>query len=103
MKKLLLAASLLAVGCAAPRTSVQTADEKGTMVFKVKPSETEVSIDGSVVGKARDYDGSAKVMRLNPGAHVVKLSAPGYQDYEKRVYLSDTREVIELQLQKAGN
>lgn len=102
MKKILLAFSLLTVGCAAPRTSVQTMDEKGTMVFKVKPSDAEVSIDGNSVGKAREYDGSAKVMRLNPGTHVVKLSAEGYQDYEKRVYLSDTRELVEVQLQPVG-
>lgn len=102
MKPLMILTAMLFAGCAAPRSSVETKDESGSMVFNVRPSDATVSLDGSVVGKARDYDGTAKVMKVNPGTHVLKLSAPGYDDFEKRVYLSDTREVIEIDLQKAS-
>lgn len=98
-----LAASLSMVGCAAPRTSVETANVSGTMVFKVKPSSADISIDGNVIGKARDFDGSSTVAKVGPGKHVVLVSAPGYLPWESRVYLSDSQEKIEVELQKEGN
>ncbi len=107
MKKLLplalLAALLGMAGCAAPRTTVETANVSGTMVFKVKPANAEITIDGTPIGKARDFDGSTNVAKVGPGKHVVLVSAPGYLPWESRVYLSDTQEKIEVELQKAGN
>ncbi len=110
MKKFLLlstfvaiAASTSLVGCAAPRTTVETANVSGTMVFKVKPSSAEISIDGNVIGTAREFDGSSSVAKVGPGKHVVLVSAPGYLPWESRVYLSDTQEKIEVELQKEGN
>ena len=104
MKKLLSLVTLIALaGCAAPRTSIETANVSGTMLFKVKPSSAEISIDGNVIGKARDFDGSSNVAKVGPGKHVVLVSAPGYVSWESRVYLSDTQEKVEVDLQKAGN
>jgi PEGA domain len=107
MKKLIslatLAAALGMVGCAAPRTTVETANVSGTMLFKVKPTNADVAIDGNVIGKARDFDGSTNVAKVGPGKHVVLVSAPGYKSWESRVYLSDTQEKVEVDLQKEGN
>lgn len=110
MKKFLTLATmttLVAVagltGCAAPRTTVETANVSGTMVFKVKPSDADITIDGTPIGKARDFDGSTNVAKVGPGKHVVLVSAPGYLPWESRVYLSDTQEKVEVVLQKEGN
>jgi hypothetical protein len=91
------------VGCAAPRTTVETANVSGTMVFKVKPTDADITIDGTPIGKARDFDGSSSVAKVGPGKHVVLVSAPGYKSWESRVYLSDTQEKVEVELQKEGN
>ncbi len=104
MKKLLaLAAFLGLVGCAAPRTSIETTNVSGSLLFKVKPSNADVSVDGTVIGKARDFDGSSSVAKVPPGKHIILVSAPGYLPWESRVYLSDTQEKVEVDLQKAGN
>lgn len=91
---------LLLSHCAAPRTTIRTDDQSGSIVFKVKPSNAEVSIDGTVVGKARDFDGSAAVLKLAPGTHVVRLTAEGHKAWETRVYLSDSQELVEISLEK---
>lgn len=97
------ASALVLTGCAAPRTTVETANVSGTMVFKVKPTNADITIDGTPIGKARDFDGSTNVAKVGPGKHVVLVSAPGYLPWESRVYLSDTQEKVEVELQKEGN
>lgn len=104
MKKLLALAALVGlVGCSAPRTSIETTNVSGALLFKVNPSSAEVSVDGTVIGKARDFDGSSSVAKLPPGKHVILVTAPGYLPWESRVYLSDTQEKVEVTLQKEGN
>ncbi len=104
MKRLIaLAATIALAGCAAPRTSIETKNVSGTMVFKVKPADADISIDGNVIGKAREFDGSSKVAKVGPGKHVILVSAPGYLPWESRVYLSDSQEMVEVELQKEGN
>lgn len=104
MKKLLAIVSLLAfVGCAAPRTSIEAKNVSGTMLFKVKPSDADIAVDGNVIGKAREFDGSSKVAKVGPGKHVISVSKPGYVTWESRVYLSDSQEMVEVDLQKEGN
>jgi len=98
-----LATALGLAGCAAPRTTVETANVSGTMVFKVKPTNADITIDGNAIGKARDFDGSTNVAKVGPGKHVVLVSAPGYKSWESRVYLSDTQEKVDVELQKEGN
>lgn len=104
MKKLLTIALLVGLaGCAAPRTSIEATNVSGGLLFKVKPSTAEVAVDGTVIGKARDFDGSSAVAKLPPGKHVITVSAPGYVTWESRVYLSDSQEKVEVDLQKEGN
>ena len=101
MKRLLLAFSFLALfSCAAPRTTVRTDDQSGSVVFKVRPGDAHVFVDGTEVGRARDYDATAKVLKLPPGTHIIRLSAPGRQDYETKIYVSDSQELVEIQLQE---
>jgi uncharacterized lipoprotein YajG len=101
MKRILIAGcAVLMASCAAPRTTVRTDDQSGSVVFKVKPSDATVTVDGTDVGRARDYDGSAKVLKLPPGAHIIRVSAPGRQDYETKVYVSDSQEFVQIELQE---
>lgn len=99
---LLLAAAVFLGACSAPRTTVRTGDQSGTVVFKVKPSSAHAIVDGKDVGEARNYDGEARVLKLAPGAHVIRIQAPGREDWETRIYLSDSQELIQVELPEAG-
>lgn len=101
-RHLLLATTLLLGACAAPRTTVRTDDQSGSVVFKVKPSNARAVVDGQDVGEARNYDGVSRVLKLAPGAHVIRITAPGRQDFETRVYLSDSQELVQVELLEAS-
>jgi len=101
MKRLLLVAMFFLGACAAPRTTVRTDDQSGTVVFKVKPSNAHAIVDGKDVGEARDYDGEARVLKLSPGTHVIRIHAPGREDWETRIYLSDSQELVQVELPEA--
>jgi hypothetical protein len=86
------------LGCAAPRTTVRTDDQSGSVVFKVKPSNAIVWVDGRQVGPARSFDGSSSVLKLPPGIHIIGVTAPGRAPYETKIYLSDSQELIQVEL-----
>jgi hypothetical protein len=90
----------LLVACAAPRTTVQANDESGRLRFQVDPGYAEVQVDGKPMGKAREFDGTSAVLKVGPGAHTIVVRADGYEDYENKVYLSDTEELIQVKLRK---
>ena len=95
----LLPAALL-LACSAPRTTVKTDDQSGTVKFRVQPGSAEVVVDGKSMGKARQYDGTSAVLKLAPGTHTILLKAEGYEDYQTSVYLSDTEELVEIKMRE---
>ncbi len=86
--------------CAPPRTSVKTDDQSGTVVFKGTPSYAIIKINEKEVGKARDFDGKSSVLKLKSGKYKIELSSDGFKPLVKHIYLSDTQEIIEFQLEK---
>ena len=92
--------ALLLLACAGPRTTVKTDDQSGRVRFRVYPSFAEVVVDGQTLGKARNFDGTSAVLKLGPGTHTIQLKADGYEDYETKVYLSDTEELVEIKLRE---
>lgn len=102
MRRILLSliSSILILACAAPRTTVQTDDQSGRIRFRVQPNHAEVLVDGRSMGKARQFDGTSAVLKIGPGSHTVLLKADGFEDYETKVYLSDSEELIEIKLRE---
>lgn len=102
MRRILLSliSSFLLLACAAPRTTVQTDDQSGRIRFRVQPNHAEVLVDGRSMGKARQFDGTSAVLKIGPGSHTVLLKADGFEDYETKVYLSDSEELVEIKLRE---
>ncbi len=100
MKILLLGLLALLVACSSPRTSVKTDGQEGTIIFKVKPSTALVYVDGVELGKARSFNGTSKVLEVTPGTHVIEVKKEGYFTFSKKVYMSDTQEIIDIQLRE---
>ena len=93
-----LAAILIA--CAAPRTTVQTDGQNGSIMIKAVPAYASVEVDGQAMGKAREFDGTSGVLKVTPGKHLVTLRADGFEDFSTQVYISDTQENVEINLRK---
>lgn len=94
---------LLSFSALLAQDRVETDDQSGSILFRVDPDWATVSVDGVAFGEARRYDGKSAVLPVTPGTHTIKISAQGYLDYEKRVFINDSREVINIQLRKSGN
>ena len=88
----------LLVSCAAPRTTTQLDSQDGTVIFKVKPGSAIVYVDGKNIGEARQYSGSSSVLSLSPGSHRIVVKS-GDLACEKNIYLSDSQEVIQCNLE----
>lgn len=51
--------------------------DKAAVALDVHPSKAVITIDGEPAGRARDHDTMADALWLEPGRHVVELSADG--------------------------
>ncbi|MCP3980002.1 MAG: PEGA domain-containing protein [bacterium] len=64
-----------------------TGDRQAPGVFEtdVKPRKAEVSVDGVVVGQARDYNGSWDLLYVPPGEHTLEFRFDGYRTLRRHV------------------
>jgi hypothetical protein len=63
---------------------------------RVKPTETEVFVNGYFAGLVDDFDGIFQRLYVPPGQHDIVFRLDGYQTYRQRLYLQpgDTRDVV---------
>jgi hypothetical protein len=59
----------------------------GEVRIAVKPNFGSVNVDGYYAGRVDDYDGVFQALKLEPGAHHIQVTAPGYAplDFDVRV------------------
>jgi hypothetical protein len=68
------------------------------------PDDAAVYVDGNFVGSVHDFCGIGKAMLLAPGKHLIRISLPGYQDYETQVNLDPNEKYrIETKLALAAS
>lgn len=89
----------LLTACTAPKTTVTTDGQSGSILIKVVPGKASVYLDEKEVGKAFEFNGTSSVMKVSSGTHTVRISAPGFKDFVTKVYISDTQEVIQVNLE----
>jgi hypothetical protein len=53
--------------------------ETGSIRLRVKPSEADVYLDGTRIGKVDDFDGLTSHLTARAGRHQIELRADGYQ------------------------
>lgn len=66
----------------APQNSVAVAPGQATyggVSFDITPSDAEIYVDGTYMGRVADFSPSSQPLTLNPGVHRVEVRAPGYQ------------------------
>ena len=91
MKRLLLFFSvlLLLAGCAYPTSSVKVLDDRPSILVQNAPQDAVLLVDGLEMGQARLYDGSNKVLLLEPGTHRVEVKSQGTLIHSEKIFLGD--------------
>jgi hypothetical protein len=55
--------------------------------LEVKPNRAAVLVDGVFVGHIAEFEGPGKALLVAPGKHKIKISLPGYHDFETDIDL----------------
>jgi hypothetical protein len=56
--------------------------------LRIKPRETQVYVDGYLVGTVDDFDGAFQKLGIESGSHRVELKADGYEPLELDVVIT---------------
>jgi hypothetical protein len=67
--------------------------ETGELRIQVKPNIGSVNVDGYYAGRVDDYDGVFQSLKLDPGAHHIQVTAPGYAPLDFDVRIDPGRKV----------
>jgi hypothetical protein len=55
--------------------------------LEVKPNRAAVFVDGVFVGHIAEFEGPGKALLVAPGKHNIKISLPGYHDFQTDIDL----------------
>ena len=92
----LLSLSLLLAACAAPATSVKTADSRPGLAIEGAAAGSQLFLDGSAVGSATAFDGRPSVLRVEPGTHEIEVrDSAGRVLFRQKVFVeSETKTIV---------
>lgn len=69
----------------------------------VKPNRAAVFVDGVFVGHVAEFEGIGKALLVAPGKHAIKMSLPGYQNFETDIDLvANQKSTIKTEMVKGG-
>jgi hypothetical protein len=98
---------------AGEKQSVSVKMEKDTRVvlptvtaeikLEVKPNRAAVLVDGVFVGHIAEFEGPGKALLVAPGKHKIKISLPGYHDFETDINLvANQKSTIKTEMVTGG-
>lgn len=79
----IFSAFLISACCGMPKRSVSTVSNAGFLKIVANPDDADVYIDGTLVGKAREFDGRKQVLQLESGRHKIEIKKDGYHSYSR--------------------
>jgi PEGA domain len=69
----------------------------------VKPDRAAVFVDGVFVGHVAEFQGVGKALLVAPGKHAIKISLPGYHDFETDIELvANQKSTVKTEMLKGG-
>ena len=84
-------------------TRVQMPTVTAEIKLDVKPNRAAVFVDGVFVGHVAEFEGMGKALLVAPGKHAIKMSLPGYQNFETDIDLVANQEsTIKTEMVKGG-
>jgi hypothetical protein len=71
--------------------------------LEVKPNRAAVLVDGVFVGHIAEFEGHGKALLVAPGKHKIKISLPGYHDFETEINLvANQKSTIKTEMVTGG-
>jgi hypothetical protein len=71
--------------------------------LEVKPNRAAVLVDGVFVGHIAEFEGPGKALLVAPGKHKIKISLPGYHDFETDINLvANQKSTIKTEMVTGG-
>jgi hypothetical protein len=71
--------------------------------LEVKPNRAAVLVDGVFVGHIAEFEGPGKALLVAPGKHKIKISLPGYHDFETEINLvANQKSTIKTEMVTGG-
>ncbi len=71
--------------------------------LEVKPNRAAVLVDGVFVGHIAEFEGPGKALLVAPGKHKIKISLPGYHDFETDISLvANQKSTIKTEMVTGG-
>ncbi|MPY74729.1 MAG: hypothetical protein GEU87_10745 [Alphaproteobacteria bacterium] len=83
-----LALALLAASCSYPSSRTDIPDERPSLAFKGAPEGSVVFVDGLHMGLAPEFNGTDRVLLVEPGNHVIEVRSGNQVLLSRRVFLS---------------
>lgn len=84
-------------------TRVQLPTITAEIKLDVKPNRAAVFVDGVFVGHVAEFEGIGKALLVAPGKHAIKMSLPGYQNFETDIELvANQKSSIKTEMVKGG-
>ncbi len=69
----------------------------------VKPNRAAVFVDGVFVGHIAEFEGMGRALLVAPGKHKIRMSLPGYRDFETEIDLvANQKSLIKTEMVKGG-
>lgn len=97
---MLILLAAMVQGCAYPEPAkVEQKENRPTIGVSGAPEGAILYVDGLLMGKANDYDGTKRVLLIERGKHLIEItSAQGKKIHSETVFLSDSvTKVIQVQ------
>jgi len=83
--------------CSLPITIVKTGDSQPVLAIKGAPQNSKLYIDGLMVGNADDYNGSPRVLLIEPGTHEVSIKTSGGNSiYNQKIFVESGLKTITI-------
>ncbi len=100
MKKILLSCaflSIFAIGCNTyPITNVSTVDSRPTLTFTGASEGSILSVDGINMGPVSQYNGNPRVLRVEPGTHIIIVMLNNKIVFQQNVFVESENKVISI-------
>jgi hypothetical protein len=87
-------------GCGLPQETRRGVGNEGFLILLVTPKDAEVYVDGSLVGRAEEFEKNP--VELRSGTHKVEIRKAGFATEVREVYAGNqSRHTLKINLRKS--